>query len=90
MAYSVYILQSEKDGRYYIGYTSALEERLKRHNQGRSTYTRGKAPWKLVYQEVCGSKSEAMRRENEIKSKKDREYIARLVRTSRGVPREGH
>ncbi len=83
MAYFVYILQSERDGSYYVGYTSNLEQRLNRHNMGRSAYTRGKAPWKLVYQEVRGSKSEAMRREREIKGKKGREYIDYLVRTSR-------
>ena len=84
MAYFVYILQSEKDGSYYIGHTSNVEERLKRHNEGRSLYTRGKQPWKLVYHEILNSKSEAAKREREIKDKKDREYIVQLVRTSPG------
>jgi putative endonuclease len=83
MAYFVYILQSEKDGSYYIGHTSNLEERLKRHNEGRSAYTRGRLPWKLVYQEILNSKSEASKREQEIKNRKNREYILQLVRTSR-------
>ena len=83
MAYFVYILQSERDGSYYIGHTVDVGGRLKRHNEGRSTYTRGKAPWKLIYQEVCGSKAEAMNREREIKGKKGREYLDYLVRASR-------
>ncbi len=84
MPYFVYILQSEKDGSYYIGHTSDLEERLGRHNEGRSLYTRGKRPWKLVYREHFDSKSEAAKREQEIKRKKGREYIEYLVRTSPG------
>ncbi len=83
MVYFVYILQSERDGSYYIGHTSNVEARLKRHNEGRSPYTRGKLPWKLVYHETLNSKSEAVKREGEIKSKKNREYIEQLVRTSR-------
>ncbi|OGP76331.1 MAG: hypothetical protein A2W09_08145 [Deltaproteobacteria bacterium RBG_16_50_11] len=83
MVYFVYIIQSDKDGSYYIGYTSDLEERVERHNQGRSAFTRSKAPWKLIYQEFFSSKSEAMRRENERKRKKTRAYIDSLVRASR-------
>jgi len=75
MEYWVYILQSEKDGSYYIGYTSDIEERLKRHNERRSRYTRSKAPWKLIYQEVFTTRSEAMKREQETKRKKNRPYI---------------
>jgi putative endonuclease len=74
MNYFVYILQSEWDGSYYIGYTNNLEERINRHNRGRSQYTKTKIPWKLIYHEVFNSKSEAMRREREIKRMKSREY----------------
>ena len=83
MKYFIYILQSEKDGTYYIGYSTDLEARLRRHNQGRSAYTRNKAPWKLLYKEVLDSKAEAMNREREIKGKKGRDYIDYLVRASR-------
>jgi len=83
MEYWVYILQSEKDGSCYIGHTSDPEERLKRHNERRSRYTRSKAPWKLIYQDVFSTRSEAMKREREIKRKKNRAYIDYLVRASR-------
>jgi putative endonuclease len=79
MEYWVYILQSEKDGGYYIGYTADLEERLKRHNERRSRYTRNKTPWKFIYQEDFSTRTEAIRREREIKRMKSREYIERLV-----------
>lgn len=84
MAYFVYILKSLKDGSYYIGHTGDLEERVDRRNQGRSRYTRGKLPWKLIYQKVFDSKRETVRRERKIKKRKDRRYIFNLVRTSPG------
>ena len=45
MSFHVYIIQSQKDGSYYVGSTQDLKERIGRHNQGRSTYTRSKCPW---------------------------------------------
>ena len=83
MTYFVYILQSSKDGSYYVGHTQDLAGRLNRHNEGRSCYTRSKLPWKLIYQEDFSSRSEASKREREIKEKKSRAYIEQLVRASR-------
>jgi putative endonuclease len=83
MSYYVYILESELDGTYYIGSTGDICDRLARHNQGRSMYTKAKRPWKLVYSEEHGSRSLAMKRERGIKSKKDKGYVERLIRTSR-------
>jgi putative endonuclease len=83
MAYFVYILQSKQDGSFYIGQTANLEDRIRRHNQGRNLYTKGKAPWTLIYQESFVSRAEATKREREIKARKDRDYVAQLVRTSR-------
>jgi putative endonuclease len=83
MGYTVYILQSDRDGSFYIGHTARLDERLCRHNEGRSSFTKTKIPWKLIYHEVYGSRAEAMRRERGIKRMKSREYIERLIRASR-------
>ena len=44
MPYYAYILCSLKDNTYYVGSTRDLTERLERHNQGRSTYTKAKRP----------------------------------------------
>jgi len=79
----VYILQSERDGSYYVGHTSNLEQRLRRHNEGRNAYTRAKIPWRLIYQEALPSRGAAMKREKEIKSMKSRDSIVDLVRASR-------
>jgi putative endonuclease len=76
--YYVYILQSIKDKKYYIGYTGDLEKRIISHNQGLQRWTRNKGPWVLVYNEEFPDKTKAILRENELKSKKSRvslEYI---------------
>jgi putative endonuclease len=39
MGFIVYILFSETKNRYYIGYTSNLEERIIRHNQKSKGFT---------------------------------------------------
>ena len=83
MAYTVYILQSEANGTYYIGSTADLNERLQRHNQGRSRYTKRGIPWKIVHTEQFDTRSQATKRERQIKKRKSREYIEALVRTSR-------
>jgi putative endonuclease len=83
MPYFVYVIQSQKDESYYIGSTRDLDERLQRHNQGRSKYTKAKRPWELVYSEEFRQRASAVRRENEIKSRKKKTFIEDLVRTSR-------
>ena len=83
MSYFVYILQSLKDGSYYVGSTQNLDERVKRHNQGRSTYTKSRRPWNLVFSEEHPNKSSALKRENQIKRRKKKDYIESLVQRSR-------
>ena len=83
MNYYVYILKSQKDGSYYIGHTQDLTDRLRRHNDGRVSYTKAKRPWNLVYLEKHPDRSSAMAREEEIKKRKSKQFIDSLVRTSR-------
>jgi len=79
MGYYIYIIQSQKNNSYYVGQTNNIEDRLKRHNSGRSKYTKNKLPWKLVYTEVFKTRKEAVKREKEIKNKKSRKYIEILI-----------
>jgi putative endonuclease len=64
----VYVLKSLVVERYYIGHTTDLEKRLAEHNRGKTRSTKGYLPWRLVYSENFETKSEAFRREQEIKS----------------------
>lgn len=64
----VYILECS-DKTLYCGWTNDLEKRLHEHNEGKNgaKYTRGRRPVKLVYQEPCLTRSDALKREREIK-----------------------
>ncbi|MBO3699530.1 GIY-YIG nuclease family protein [Roseivirga sp. E12] len=75
----VYIIYSETRDRYYVGSCDNLTNRLVDHNAGRSTYTKRGKPWVLKYSEVYDTRSEARRREAEIKRKKSRNYIEYLI-----------
>lgn len=63
----VYMLRCG-DGSLYTGWTNDLEKRLKSHAAGKGAkYTRSRLPVALVYRERCADRSEAMRRECELK-----------------------
>ena len=68
------------DDSFYIGSTQNLDERLTRHNQGRSKFTKTKCPWHLVYSEEHPDRSGAMKREYAIKRKKSKDYIESLIK----------
>ena len=79
MPYFVYIIQSQYDGSFYIGSTQNLSERINRHNQGRSNYTRPKRPWRLVYSEQFPDRSSATGREKALKRQKSKTFIENLI-----------
>ena len=47
----VYVLQSTKTGRQYVGSCENLDERVRRHNLGHSKATRHGIPWTLIHSE---------------------------------------
>lgn len=72
----VYILKC-KDDTLYTGYTTDLNRRLKEHNSKiGSKYTRSRTPVKLMYFETFKTKSQAMKREIEIKKFSRKEKFA--------------
>jgi len=83
MAFFVYILQSHTSGRYYVGQTKNLEERVAYHNANYSRSLKNRGPWKLVYSEAYDTRSGAVRRETYIKRQKDRQFIEKLLSASR-------
>lgn len=67
-SWKLYILRCG-DGTLYTGITTDLARRLEAHRQGKGAkYTRGREPMELVYSEVCGDHSAALKRECEIKA----------------------
>ncbi|MEW6687134.1 MAG: GIY-YIG nuclease family protein [Candidatus Edwardsbacteria bacterium] len=68
MSWFVYVLRC-RDGSLYVGITNDLVGRTIEHNRGKgATFTRGRRPVALVWWEEFASKSEARKREIEIKS----------------------
>jgi putative endonuclease len=66
------------DNTLYTGITTDLKNRLKKHNSGKgAAYTRGRLPIKFVYTEKLKNRSEATKRELEIKklSRKEKEKL---------------
>jgi putative endonuclease len=70
MSVSVYILQSDSTGGFYIGQGKDPPKRLKKHNNGESRSTKGGRPWRLVYSEELPNRCDAVRRERYLKSPK--------------------
>lgn len=73
----LYILRCG-DGTLYTGITTDVEKRFAAHAAGRGAkYTRGRGPLTLLYREHCGSHSQALRRELEIKAlpRKEKELL---------------
>jgi putative endonuclease len=75
----VYIIQSLKNGRYYIGSTTDIERRLMEHNLGKSKYTSELLPWKLVFSQNYNNLLMARKIEYWLKKQKDVDFIRRLI-----------
>ena len=74
-----YILKSVQFGKYYIGYTENLENRLKWHNEGKSKWSKRFRPWVVACKEDFSLKTEAIKREKQLKRCKSRNYIEKLI-----------
>ncbi len=63
----LYILRCG-DGTLYTGITDDVQRRFLAHSSGKGAkYTRGRGPLELMYEETCGSYSDALRREHQVK-----------------------
>jgi putative endonuclease len=66
--WTVYILQCA-DNTLYTGITNDLDKRLSAHQSGKGAkYTKGRGPLTVMYTEITTNKSDALKRELEIKS----------------------
>ena len=79
MEHFLYILFSEKLNRYYVGHTSNINERIRKHKTNHKGFTGKAKDWKLVYSERFSTKSLAYARERKIKSWKSRSKIEDLI-----------
>lgn len=78
----LYILRC-KDGSLYTGITTDVEKRFAAHSSGKGAkYTRSHGVLEVAYQECCGTRSEASKREWQVKQL-TREEKLRLIATFR-------
>jgi putative endonuclease len=80
-AWRVYVVKC-RTGELYTGCTVDIERRLRQHNSGTgSKFTSSRRPVTLVYQEFCGDRSAALRREIRIKGM-SRAQKLRMIQTA--------
>jgi len=78
--YYVYVLRSGKSGRLYTGYTSDLRKRLSEHQEGKSSYTKKRGPYELIYYEACIDANDALMREKYLKTGMGKRYLKNRVK----------
>jgi len=65
--YFVYMMESEKDHKLYIGSTDDLTRSFTAHNRDKVADTKGRSPFKMLYYEVFLKKENARQREERLK-----------------------
>ena len=78
--YLVYVLESIKDKKRYIGFTLNLKERIGDHNKGKVFSTNFRKPFRLIYAELCLDKIDAKRREHYLKTTGGRRFLVKRLR----------
>lgn len=80
----MYILYSARIDKYYIGSTSDLSGRIRRHHSDHKGYTGKSDDWKLVHFEEFSTRPEAIKREKRIKKWKSKLMIERIIHNGSG------
>jgi putative endonuclease len=76
----VYVLRSESDFGFYIGFSTNLRARLRQHQDGESFATKSRGPWKLIYYEAYTEREDAEGREKFLKSGAGRRFLRAQLR----------
>jgi len=78
--YVTYVLYSVFFEKIYIGYSSDLIDRFKSHNYlATKGYTIKYRPWEVIHVEFFEHKSEALKREKQLKTSRGRDFIKSLI-----------
>lgn len=76
----VYILQSEKKQKLYIGKTTNLKRRVFEHNAGQNVSTKAYTPWTIIFYEAYTNQNDASRREKYLKTTQGHQTINRMLK----------
>ncbi len=75
----VYALKSKIRSYIYVGMTSDINDRIRRHNSGYEKTTRSYRPFELIYLEEFENRQEARIKEKYLKSGVGKEFLKRLI-----------
>jgi putative endonuclease len=80
MTYLYFILSSAKN-KIYVGVTSNLQERLRKHNDHSyaGAFSKIATDWELIFQKEFEDKQEALFLERFIKRMKSRKFIQKII-----------
>ena len=76
----IYILQSKKNGKYYIGSTNNLDRRIAEHNSGKTRSSKYLRPLRLVFKKEFEALKKAREIESKLKKLKNRNIIDTIVK----------
>jgi putative endonuclease len=79
--YYSYVLFSEKDNEFYIGFTKDLKLRFEKHTKGQVESTKNRRPLKLIYYEACLNQSDATKREKYLKTYHGKIFLHRRLKS---------
>ena len=79
--YYAYVLLSEKDGKFYVGFTKDLKLRFKEREKGQVESTRDRRPVKLIYYEACLSQADATKREKYLKTYHGKAFLRKRLKS---------
>ena len=82
---TVYVLSSEKEGATYVGMAKNALLRLGEHNAGRSRYTKGHLPWKIIYTEILADWASARLREKYLISTAGKNWLRKKLGGNEGI-----
>ena len=77
--YCVYVSQSPRDKKLYIGHTNNLVKRIGEHNRGLIKSTRNRRPFRLLYYEASNLLKDAVLREKSLKTGFGRAHLKRRI-----------
>ena len=79
--YYTYVLQSEKDDKFYVGFTKDLKLRFEKHSKGQVESTKDRRPLELIYYEACLSKADATKREKYLKTYHGKMFLRKRLKS---------
>ena len=79
--YYTYVLQSNRDKKFYTGVSKNLKLRFEQHNKGQVESTKQRIPFDLIYYEACHEWDDAVKREKYFKTYHGKAFLRRRLKS---------